>query len=120
MELSGPRDWSAEDVAAAFAEANGRPVATAFVPRDQRDAVLAENGVPAEVRAALLDMHEGVAAGRFVHEDGADMRRGTVSRSEAVTQIVRKPLRPKPWRWLPARPSWADRSQAAWRYACRR
>ena len=44
VELSGPEDWSANDVAAAFAVVLGRPVAPAFVPPDQRAAVLAERG----------------------------------------------------------------------------
>jgi uncharacterized protein YbjT (DUF2867 family) len=90
VELGGPEDWSARDVASAFAEVLGRPVAPAFVPPDQRAAILAEAGVPPEVGNALLGMYEGIASARVVREDGTDFRRGTTSLNEAVARIVTK------------------------------
>lgn len=90
VELGGPEDWSAGDVAAAFAEVLGRPVAPAFVPPEQRMAVLAGAGVPGEVATALVGMYDGLAAGRVAREDGAEHRRGTVSLTEAIGRIVTK------------------------------
>lgn len=86
--LGGPEDWSAGDVAAAFAEALGRPVTPAFVPPDRRAAMLAAAGVPAEVATALLGMYDGIAGGRVAHEPGTELRRGTVSLTAAVGRLV--------------------------------
>lgn len=88
VELGGPEDWSASDVAAAFAEVLGRPVAPAFVPPEGRAAVLAEAGVPVEVAAALLGMYEGLASGRIAREPGIEQRRGAVSLRTAIMRIV--------------------------------
>jgi uncharacterized protein YbjT (DUF2867 family) len=88
VELGGPEDWSAADVAQAFAAELDRPVVPAFVPPDQRAAVLAAAGVPAEVATALLGMYEGIASGRVQREAGTELRRGTVSLATAVARLV--------------------------------
>lgn len=88
VELSGPEDWSAGDVAAAFADALGSPVAPVLVPPDRRAALLAEDGVPDEVASALLGMFEGIANGLFVREHSSEQRRGTISLEAAVRRIV--------------------------------
>lgn len=90
VELRGPQDWSANDVAAAFANVLGRPVATAFVPREARSAVLAQEGVPPEIAAALCGMYDGLASGRIKAEEGNDQRCGSVTLTEAVERIVRR------------------------------
>jgi uncharacterized protein YbjT (DUF2867 family) len=89
VELGGPEDWSAGDVAAAFAEALGNPVAPAFVPPEERAALLASAGVPAEVATALLGMYEALANGRVAREaHGTEQRRGAVPLAAAVERIV--------------------------------
>lgn len=88
VELGGPEDWSADDVAAAFAEVLGRPVTAAFVPAEQRGVILAEDGIGDEVAAALLGMYDGIAQGRFMREDNSEHRRGSVSLTAAVERIV--------------------------------
>lgn len=91
VELAGPeRDWSAADVAAAFATILDRPVEVAFVPPEARAAVLAETGVPPEVAAALLGLYEGLATGRVARQPGTDHRRGTVGLVEAVERLLRQ------------------------------
>ena len=89
VELRGPQDWSANDVAAAFGTVLGRPVATAFVPPEARAAVLAEAGVPREVADALLGMYDGIASGRLDTEAGTEQRRGSVALADAVARMVR-------------------------------
>jgi uncharacterized protein YbjT (DUF2867 family) len=89
VELRGPEDWSANDVAAAFSRVLGRPVKTAFVPPEARAAVLAQEGVPPEIADALLGMYEGLASGRVSHEEGNEQRRGSVALAYAVQRIVR-------------------------------
>lgn len=88
VELSGPEDWSAGDVASAFAEILGRPVTPALVPKEQRAALLATEGVPGEVASALLGMYEGIENGLFTRQDGTEHRRGAVSLAEATKRIV--------------------------------
>jgi len=88
VELSGPRDWSAADVAAAFSEILGRPVTPAFVPPPARAALLAGQGVPAEVADALLGMYEGIANGRVERDASSEQRRGTVDLKTALARLV--------------------------------
>jgi uncharacterized protein YbjT (DUF2867 family) len=88
VELDGPEDWSAGDVALAFAKVVNRPVRPAFVRPEQRAAILAEAGLPTNVATALLGMYEAIANGRVVRQDGTERRRGTVSLTAAVERIV--------------------------------
>jgi uncharacterized protein YbjT (DUF2867 family) len=88
VELSGPEDWSASDVAAAFAGVLGRPVAPAFIRPEQRMAVLVETGVPTMVANALLGMYEGFANGLVEREDDAEQRRGTFWLTAAIERLV--------------------------------
>ncbi|MFN3462121.1 MAG: NmrA family NAD(P)-binding protein [Oceanibaculum sp.] len=88
VELGGPEDWSASDVATAFARALGRPVTPAFVPPEQRAAMLAAAGVPKETADALLGMYDGIASGKVAFEPGVERRRGSVSLVAAVERMV--------------------------------
>ncbi|WP_085027277.1 NmrA family NAD(P)-binding protein [Ensifer aridi] len=88
VELAGPEDWSAGDVASAFAEVLGRPVVPVPVPPERRAALLAEEGVPGEVANALLGMYEGIAKGLFMHQNGSEHRRGTISLMTAIERVV--------------------------------
>lgn len=88
VELAGPEDWSAGDVASAFTEVLGRPVVPVPVPPERRAALLAEAGVPREVASALLGMYEGIANGLFMRQDGSEHRRGTVTLDAAIERIV--------------------------------
>jgi uncharacterized protein YbjT (DUF2867 family) len=89
VELSGPQDWSARDVAAAFGRVLGRPVEPAFVPPEARAGVLAQEGVPPDVADALLGMYDGIASGRVEHDDDAEHHRGVVALDDAIERIVR-------------------------------
>lgn len=88
VELSGPEDWSAGDVASAFADVLGHPVKSMLVPPAQRAAVLAGEGVPHEVARALLGMFEGIANGLFVRQGDSEQRRGTISLAMAIERLV--------------------------------
>lgn len=90
IELGGPEDWSARDVASAFARILGRPVATVPVPPEERAALLAAEGVPDEVAAALLGMYAGIAGGLFVRENRGEVRRGIVSLATAIERVLTK------------------------------
>lgn len=88
VELGGPEDWSAGDVASAFADVLGRPVVPVLVPPERRAALLAEAGVPPEVASALLGMYEGIANGLLVRQNDSEQRRGTVSLATALERLV--------------------------------
>ncbi len=88
VELSGLEDWSAGDVATAFAKVLGRPVELHFVPPDERAAVLAKDGIDGKAAAALLGMYEGIADKRLEREDRNEQRRGNVSLAVSVARIV--------------------------------
>lgn len=88
VELSGPEDWSASDVAVAFADLLGRAVHPILIPPEARMAALAEARLAPEAAEALLGMYEGIANGRVDHEQGADHWRGAVSLRTAVGRII--------------------------------
>jgi uncharacterized protein YbjT (DUF2867 family) len=88
IELSGPTDWSARDVAAAFADVLGRPVEPVLIPPDLRHEALADAGIGPEVASALLDMYEAIANGRIVREQDNEHWRGSTSLHAAVERIV--------------------------------
>jgi uncharacterized protein YbjT (DUF2867 family) len=88
VELGGPSDWSARDVANAFATVLGRPVQPVLVPEADRRAVYSQAGVPEDVAVALLGMHDGLANGRIAREGGREERRGTTELVAAVARIV--------------------------------
>jgi len=90
LELDGPEDWCANDVAAAFSSVLGRPVKTAFVPSEDRFAALAQQGIPQEVAEALLGMYKGLANGRVARESGTEQLRGTIGLTDAISRLVRK------------------------------
>lgn len=89
VELRGPQDWSAQDVASAFGSVLGRTVETAFVPPEARAAVLAQGGLSREVAEALLGMYDGIAGGKVEHEEGTEQRRGSVALADAVARMLR-------------------------------
>lgn len=89
VELGGPEDWSAGDVASAFAEVLGRPVTAVLVAPEERAALLAEEGVPGEVADALLGMYEGIANGLFTRQDSSEHRRGTIALATAIERVVK-------------------------------
>lgn len=88
VELGGPEEWSAGDVASTFASILGRPITPAFIAPEHRAALLAAEGVPGEVASALLGMYEGIANGLIGYSAGSERRRGTTSLTTAIERIL--------------------------------
>ncbi|THK34535.1 NmrA family protein [Ensifer sp. MPMI2T] len=90
VELGGQEDWSARDVATAFAEILGRPVEPVFLPPEQRLTVLTEAGVTPEVATALLGMYDGIARGRVIRQENNEHWRGSTPLAVAIKRMVTK------------------------------
>jgi uncharacterized protein YbjT (DUF2867 family) len=88
IELGGPDDWSAQDVADAFSTVLNRRVRPVLVPEADRAQVYARAGVPVQIADALLGMYDGIAGGRIVREGGREERRGETELVTAVARII--------------------------------
>ncbi|MCA1440424.1 NmrA family NAD(P)-binding protein [Ensifer sp. IC4062] len=88
VELGGQEDWSARDVATAFAEVLGRPIEPVFLPPEQHLAVLTEAGVTPEVATALLGMYDGIARGRVTRQENNEHWRGATPLAAAIKRMV--------------------------------
>ena len=77
VELEGPRRYSADDIAAGFAEALGHPVRTEPVPRDTWEALFHSQGMKHPL--ARIRMIDGFNEGWIDFEcDGAEHRAGRI------------------------------------------
>lgn len=92
VELTGPADWSASDVADAFSAALGRRITPVLVPPQDRLAALVDEGVPAEVAEALLGMYDGIASGLVSREQRREHRRGATMLPEAIARLAEAAL----------------------------
>jgi uncharacterized protein YbjT (DUF2867 family) len=88
VELGGPDDWTARDVAEAFSSVLGSPVHPLFVPVSEQPSVYAQAGVPKEIADALLGMYQGISNRRIAREGDREEWRGATSLLIAVERIV--------------------------------
>ncbi|MBL9016364.1 MAG: NmrA family NAD(P)-binding protein [Myxococcales bacterium] len=85
IELAGPRDLTAHDVAAAAATLTGRPVAASEAPTSAVVPTFTGFGLSAEVSELFREMYEGIASGKVAWEGGkARFVRGSVSIDETL------------------------------------
>jgi len=89
VELSGPAEWSPQDVARAFAAAVHRDVQAVPVPREQWEPILEGVGLSRPVAALMAAMYDGINAGRVGFEGGgAVRRRGGVDIATALARLA--------------------------------
>ncbi len=89
IELSGPREYSPGDVAAAFARALGRPVRAVLVPEKDWAGALAHGHLSPSAVDGFAGMFRAVNAGVVAFEGkGATPVRGRVTLEEAVKGIA--------------------------------
>ena len=84
VELTGPQDYSVEDVARTLTSVLGRPVAPVQPPREAWEGILQQSGVGAAYAALLAEMYDGLNSGRVQPEGTFDQRRGRQSLEETV------------------------------------
>ncbi len=70
LELEGPRRYSMQDAAAAFATLLKKPVQAKAVPKDQWRALFAQQGMPADRVDGRVEMLEGFNSGWIEFENG--------------------------------------------------
>ncbi len=79
LELSGPAQYSSNDIAAAMSKALGKPVSAVAVPKDTWPAALANFGMPTDRSGAYLEMLHGVNTGWIdFGVAGTEPLRGTI------------------------------------------
>lgn len=89
VEFGGREDWSAGDVAAAFAAVLGRPMTPTFVPRSCAWPFSPRRASPPEVARELLGIYAALAGRRVAYEEeGAGQRRGTTSLLAAIESFA--------------------------------
>lgn len=89
VNLTGPKDYSPADAAAALSELLGKPVMAVPSSRDETIAALQAAGASADYAAKLADLTDAVNAGRLGFEPGnGEMRRGIVTLKEALQRLV--------------------------------
>lgn len=89
LELSGPREYSPDDVAAAIAELIGKPVAAAPAPLDAVVPTFTSFGMSPAVAGLYRELYEGLAGGRVAWSGEGRALRGTVS----IADVLRPALR---------------------------
>ena len=89
IELSGARDLTANDVAAAAAKLTGKPVVAAEAPTSAVVPTFTGFGISAEVAELFREMYEGIASGKVAWEGGAARAvRGSVEIDTTLSQLL--------------------------------
>jgi uncharacterized protein YbjT (DUF2867 family) len=88
IELAGPSEVSADDVASAVAAIFGRAVKVAEVPFDAVVPTLTGVGFSAEFAAIFREMHAGIASGLVAWEGQGEALRGQTTLEQALRPLV--------------------------------
>jgi uncharacterized protein YbjT (DUF2867 family) len=91
IEISGPKEFSSNDVAAALETALGQPIAPVAVPRENWVDTLAQNGMPSDRSGAFIELVEGINSGWFhFGVPGTEHVKGTTDLLTTVKAVVAK------------------------------
>ena len=89
IELSGPREFTPEAVAAALGARAGRKIELLGLPLDAVEPGLTAAGFPAGTAKLFREMYDGVNSGRIDWEGGAAIaRRGTLGPAEVLGPML--------------------------------
>lgn len=90
IELAGPRDYSADDVAAALTRLTGKPVAAADAPLDAVVPTFTSFGLSPAFAELFREMYAGLISGRVAWQGGAARAiRGQVDIADVLGPIVK-------------------------------
>jgi uncharacterized protein YbjT (DUF2867 family) len=94
IELAGPRDYTAHDVAAALAKLTGKPVTAQDAPLDAVVPTFTSLGVSQAAAELYREMFAGIASGHIAWQGGAARQvRGTVEVGETLGALLAAPAR---------------------------
>jgi NAD(P)H dehydrogenase (quinone) len=89
IEISGPKEYSSNDLATALETALGEPIAPVAVPRENWVDTLAQNGMPADRSGAFIELVEGINSGWFhFGVPGTEHVKGTTDLVTTVKAVV--------------------------------
>ncbi len=88
IELAGPRDASAEDVAAVLATLTGKPVSATDAPLDAAVPTFTSFGLSAAVAELYREMYAGIIAGKVAWEGARPLVRGTTTIDEVLAGLL--------------------------------
>jgi NAD(P)H dehydrogenase (quinone) len=90
IELAGPREYSPRDVAAALADAVGKPIAVQEAPEDAMEPALAAAGMNAEWTRLFKELIHGLNTGIVVWEGGHPLWRGETDIQTVLSALLGK------------------------------
>lgn len=89
IELSGPRDFSGNDIGAALTKITGREVKVVAAPLDAVVPTFTGVGISAEVAALYQEMYVGILSGRVAYEGGkARAIRGSLTIEDTLRKLT--------------------------------
>jgi NAD(P)H dehydrogenase (quinone) len=91
IEISGPTNYSSNDVAAALETALGEPIAPVAVPRESWVDTLAQNGMPSDRSGAYIELVDSLNSG-WIHFGVPETEhvKGTIDLVTTVKTLVAK------------------------------
>jgi uncharacterized protein YbjT (DUF2867 family) len=92
IELAGPRDYSANDVAAALTSLTGKPVAAQQGPLEAVVPTLTSFGISAAIAELFREMYAGIASGRVAFGAGPASGRARAVRGTTPLEEVLRPM----------------------------
>lgn len=90
LHVEGPRRYSADALAATFAELLGRPVTAEALPRDRWEPALLAGGLGPSYARAVAEMQDAHNEGRIEVEAGGEVRRGTTDLAEVLGALLKR------------------------------
>jgi uncharacterized protein YbjT (DUF2867 family) len=94
IELAGPRDYTAHDIAAALAKLTGKPVTAQEAPLDAVVPTFTSFGVSQAAAELYREMFAGIASGHIAWQGGAARQvRGTVEIGDTLGALLAAPAR---------------------------
>ncbi len=88
IELAGPRDYTAEDAAAALSKITGKTITATDAPLDAVVPTFTSFGLSTAVALLYREMYEGIMSGRVAPEAGNRSVRGSVEIGETLGALL--------------------------------
>lgn len=88
--LSGPLDYSPQDIAEGFAKQLGKPVRLETHPLSAVEPMLTATGIPADLAKLLHELYEGIESGLVAADGTGESLRGETPAATVIAKLVAK------------------------------